>query len=232
MRKPEISRIRWAYDAFNAFHVKYGPSIFFDTGELICTTPAVPVGDRYTYSDFNVELTTTKQSGTLWAPDGLELKTAWLDDGGQQHLLIDHDLNVAVRTDGAGITARGKLVKYMPGVPERFQTVYAYIGGPGCMPVGAGEVTAWVPHRMCLIPEQREHVQMLEQTARAALKLTDHEVVSSYPGSKLISSGCPLDVALKASTWQDLTDYELRSLFHHGVARRKLTLPHALTVKP
>jgi hypothetical protein len=235
----------WKWDAYKAFHVNQAPLIYFDTGELICTVQCPPVDARREYNAFNVELTTSKDVGTLWAPDGTELKKAWLDDNGMQYLLVDKDLNVAVRTDGCGRRWRNqdgtlcetgnKKAEYVPGIPDRFQVgCFAYIGGPGCMPVSIGKVTAWVPHRVALTTEQREHVDMIDSTARAALKLTDHEAVHYRPhqSATSISKGCPLDLVLNAMTWQDIPKQHLPQLFHYGVARKKCEYARVLTVQP
>lgn len=238
MKKPEFPRERWSYDTYKAFHINQVPIIFFDTGELICTTMAPCVGDRHHYFDFNVELCTTKDCGTLWTPEGIEVKAAWLDDNGQQYLMVDHDEHVAVRLDGGQRRYRnpngqmygsGGEVQRMPGVPDRFQcNAYGYIGGPGCKPVGNGKIAVRFPHKVSLTVDEREHVTMLVNTFRAAMKLTDDPCVKPQWRCNPID----LDVALKCQTWQDVPEALKADLFHGGVARRKSEYDYLLTEQP
>lgn len=255
MRKPPFEP-RWMWDAWQEPYVAASPLVYFKTGEIVCTSMQPQLEDRhgqYTVGTDNalhnlgVAIDSTQSCGSLWAPDGTELKQAWLDDAGQQHLLIDNDLHVAVRLDCSQrrywnpekteivSQFRGsQQVEFMPGVPHRFQACYGYIGGPGCWPVGAGKIRAWVPHVAAgLTIEQKRHIRMIEETARAAMKLMDHEATRKNPGTTTyLGAGCPLEVVLAAQSFNDIPAHHHEALYHHGTRRKLIELDWARTRSP
>jgi hypothetical protein len=236
MQKPDFNESQFTWDTYREFHVNNSPMIYFKTGEVICTVQAPNVDNRHGYPG-GLRLGTTNESGPLWAPDGRELKNAWLYDNGMQHLFIDEHANRCVRLDGGGARYRdresnrivsghgpsAKDAEYLPGVPERFQAnAYAYIGGPGCKIVGNGKIVAWVPLAKALDKAEREHVAMIENTARAAMKLTDDKRIgNTVVGDGVISKGCPLSYVLSAQTWQDVPEGKLAELYWNGTQRAK-----------
>jgi hypothetical protein len=235
MQRPEFSEEQWRWDTYREFHVNMAPVVYFKTGEVICTNQSPNIDNRHGYPG-GLRVDTTAKCGSLWAPDGRELKNAWLDDGGQQHLFIDEHANRCVRLDGGGNRYRdneGNVVtgyygsgqsrpaEFLPGVPERFQAnAYAYIGGPGCPPVGNGKIVAWVSLQKALTAEQREHVRMIEETARAAMKLMDDPKMNNTVNpSTSITKGCPLRLVLAAQTWRDIPEGNLAELYRNGAQR-------------
>lgn len=252
MKRFEIPRHRRRWDAHREFHCISGPITVFETGELIVTDASPHVNHRRHYEDYNVELVSTGDRsaaggmcvGTLYAPDGTEVPNAWLYDSGQEHLLIDHDTHMAVRIDGyrrcyrdneGKLVSRGSDLDLMPGVPERFQPIaFAYIGGPQCPPVGCAQIVAWAPfNKAGYTLEQREHIQMIINTGRAALKLTGHHAANyEAPYPKGFLAGVNPDTLLQCKTWQDLDPNLWRELYCYGASRRQLTFDYLLTEKP
>jgi hypothetical protein len=247
MKRPEFREEQWAWDAYKEFHVNQRPVVYFKTGEVICTEQAPNLDNRHSYPG-GLRIDTSAKCGSLWAPDGRELKNAWLDDCGQQHFFIDEDANKVVRLDGGEARYRdrasdrivsrhgtaAKDAEYLPGVPERFQAnAYAYIGGPGCHPVGSGKIVAWVSLQKALEPEQREHVRMIEETTRAAMKLMDDPRISYiHTRSTTLTKGCPLNIVLAAKTWQDIPENWHVELYHSGTQRAKWTFDWCYWTEP
>ena len=159
------------WDRFKAFHSVVGSVSFstlytqgfirFDTDEVIFTLSDPRPNYRHHYKDLNVTiaLTVDKDCPRLFMPDGTPVKKSWLDVGGSQALLIDHDSKrvVGLRTRTAwmaGLDTR---------LPIRFKDVAAYIGGAGALPVGA-PITLRRPNK--ITPEQRRHVRQLVEACK------------------------------------------------------------------
>lgn len=249
MRRYEIPKEQRQWDRYDEFHRATGPIVYFETGELVLVEGAPSVDWRHTYSDYNVELMATGDHGvcpTLYTQDGKEIPNAWLYDSGQQYLLIDHDMRIAVRTDGVKRCWRdstGALISHygdqrrpqlLPGIPERFQAIaYAYIGGPQCAPVGCAQIVARAPvAKAGYSQEEREHMSMIVNTARAAMKLTGHEAADGERRERSFSSGVDPEMLLRCKTWQDVEPNYLRELFLYGIGRRKMCFDYLLTRQP
>lgn len=228
MKKIDFPHDKASWDRFRAFYTccdkfegnfyrqpSYNnpPLYLFDTGELICTHSQPDPNWRGVYNSVGVTLTTTKDT-KLRLPDGVtDVLTAWLDDGGMQYLLIDHDSGHAVRLDtGFRYINSHTPLPLTPGIPERFQfNCYAYIGGPGMKPISHGQIKVSVPvSKAGYTKEQLEHIHMILATGRATMKLTDHFATkcSGY-GLKPLDA----DMLLKCKTWDDAPAAVLPAFF-------------------
>lgn len=249
MKLPDWVREHQSWDKYKAFHIGVSQHnlsstggwggdpamIMFDTGEVIFTQHAPRPHYRGHYSLLDVEVVTSKDyRGELYTPDGEKVAIAWLYDYGQETLLVDADTKRVVRI--SDYYHRPKEVRPTAGIPWRFQRgeycCTAYLPGPGLPPIGTQKIVAWLPfNKIGLDKDQKAHVQMIVDTARAAMKLTDHPLTRTY-ASTSIMAGCPLDTILKCQTWQDVPEANLAELFHNGAQRKKVEYDYLLTEKP
>jgi hypothetical protein len=88
------------------------------------------------------------------------------------------------------------------------------------------------PHKFTLSADEREHIEMLVNTGRAAMRLLDHVATHTRATDRGLLNGMPLEIALKCQTWQDVPGAHLGDLFHYGVRRKQLMFDYLLTVKP
>lgn len=254
MRLPEWDRKLQAWDRFKQFyigvsnynliedtHYNSKPMIMFDTGEVIFTEFCPRVDSRGEYLPIGVRVTTSKDyGGELWTPDGDKIAVAWVYDGGQEHLLVDEDTKRVVRVADSRRYKNihtDQLVSdknIIPGIPHRFQTgVSIYFPGPGLPPVPVEPIVAWLPFKKAgLTPEENDHISMIVDTARAAMKLTNHPDCDKWVPSKTLTSGCPLDAILKSKDWLDIPVCHLHALYHYGAQRKKMTYDYLLTEQP
>jgi hypothetical protein len=244
MQLPQWDRSLQSWDRFKAFHIhvgRYGleeyknwanqPMVMFDTGEVIFTDRSPRPNVRGHYNLLGLEVVTSKDiKGPLYTPDGQKIAVAWLYEDGQESLLVDDDTGRVVRISDS-YHDRERVV---PGIPHRFQRrCTAYIPGPGMPPIGTGKIVVWLPFKVAnLTSEQKAHIQMLTDTARAALKLTNHAITRTHYGSPGIVSGCPLDVLLATTSYLDLADAHLGALYHHGAQRKRVEYDYLLTEQP
>ncbi len=228
------------WDTYRAFHVGVGkwgttntanyhqnnPFILFDTDELILTTRMPDPGERGAYNASGVELTKSDElTNSLWTPDGLEIKKAWFQDNGSQWILIDDLTGRAVRTDVVVQTRDRKIER--PNIPARFQSCAAYIGGPGCHPVGVGKFV--IRPTINVMPKaEQEKIKQLEQTFRAHMTLIEHEVTTRIPAG----SGVSYERMVAVSSWEELNNNELLQLWSRGVARPMLEYDYLLSERP
>lgn len=224
MKTPIWDLERAAYDRFKASHmlIDNNSMVLFDTGELIYTDPRPDPGQRHNYSEVSVAIyaTTDEPMPTLYLPNGDPVAKAWLDDGGQQHLMVDREMNRAVRIDGPyrRKSSSGKMPPLIEGIPHRFQEgVFGYIGGPGCNPIGTGKIAVHQPIKKWLTPEELEHCNMIETTFRAAAKLTDHECIRQSSMNRGIAAA----LLLKCQTWQDIPADQMAMLYHNGISKKR-----------
>lgn len=226
MKETVLDKPHW--DRYRAFHKTLNCAVIvFDTGEVIATQ-AQPRPDYRGYCANGIRIATTNDVGSLWTPEGVEMKNAWLDDRGQQYLFIDQDSGRAVRTDGP-YRPSSKRPDHIHGIPTRFQTeAVAYMAGPGAYPVGVGKIAVRPPHKISCTPDELEHVDKILHTFRSAMTLTDDECTR---GSLHHLVACPFDYVLGAHTWQDIKTHQ-RDLFHMGVANRKLEFDWLLVNEP
>jgi hypothetical protein len=244
MKLPDWVREHQAWDAYKAFHIgvhQHGlqennysyrtpPFVMFDTGEVIFTDWQPRPDNRGSYSLLDVEVcTSTEYRGELYAPGGDKIAIAWLYDNGMEYLLVDDDTKRVVSMSYNSDPRKG-----IGGViPHRLQgRASVYFPGPGMAPVGTKRINVWLPfNKIGLDKDQKAHVQMIIDTARAAMKLTDHPHTRTH-ASTGIMAGCPLDTILKCQTWQDVPEANLAELFHNGAQRKKVEYDYLLTEKP
>lgn len=171
MRLLPFAQHRPMWDEYRAFHVKVGPFVQFDTGEVICTRSNFDRDDgvRRLYSDLNVEIryTADDKMPTLYLPDGTKVAKSWLDDKGSQTILIDWNHNIAIRLGGTG-----NMPDYTPkdhwqaNIPERFRgKASAYWPGERSKPLGSIGIKVTRPRK--LTDAEREHLQGIRNYARA-----------------------------------------------------------------
>lgn len=164
-----LQRPMW--DEYRAFHVKVGPFVQFDTGEVICTRYNFDRDDyaRKLYKDLNVEIryTADDKCPTLYLPTGEKVAKAWLDDRGSQTLLIDWNHGIAIRLGGTG-----NAPQYTPkdhwqaSIPERFRSkCSAYWAGELSKPVGSAGIKVTRPRK--LTEAERGHLAGIQNFARA-----------------------------------------------------------------
>lgn len=248
MRLPDWVREHQSWDKYKAFHIGVRQTrlsstggysdpamVMFDTGEVIFTHFAPRPEYRGWYSLLDVEVVTSKNyRGELYAPDGEKIAIAWLYDCGQETLLVDADTKRVVRiSDGPLWSPAGSLP--VAGIPRRFQrgqhSCTAYFPGPDLPPIGTQKIVAWLPfNKIGLDEDTKAHIRMIVDTARAAMRLTDH-IHTRTPAGTGIMAGCPLDTILNCQTWQDVPDSELAELFHNGAQRKKVEYDYLLTEK-
>lgn len=239
MIRPEWVPVMQRWDAYRAFHigvsshglhpVMHGNSVFvlFDTGELILTKRMPEPNERHHYTDIGVTLTLSKELDIdLLTPTGLKVKKAWFDDSGSQWILVDHSSGRAVRTDVVLHTRDRKIKR--PNVPQRFNSYAAYIGGPGCHPVGSGQFVVRPTIRD--MPEaERAKIAEMERAFRAHMTLVEHEVTTE---TTRYGPSLPYERALAVASWEDLTYSEWALLWQNGVDRPKLKFDHLLLEPP
>jgi hypothetical protein len=235
MRLPELPRKLMRWDAWEAFHwgVNTGgvistgywrshPFVVFETGEVITTWGDARPDRRCLYEALNVSLVATQDGHCpkLAMPDDTPVPRAWLYDQGQQHLLIDHDLNLAFRTDGMRSATHER-------IPERFKNkATVYYPGPGRTPV-ADDIALHIPasNKRFVTSEEREHIETiyLPFRAEATMKEMKWSVSGWWPDHyrKL-----PFDRLLEVQHWSELSDKEQHRLFHRGVGRKTIRVPH------
>lgn len=194
MRLKEFHPHRPVWDEYRAFHIKDGPFVQFDTGEVICTRGNFDRDDyaRRLYSDLNVEIryTADDKMPTLYLPTGEKVARAWLDDKGSQTILIDWNFNMAIRL---GVST-GSSPQYthkdhwQAAIPQRFRgKCVAYWAGELCKPQGSIGIKVTRPRK--LTEAERGHLQSLRNFARAKWAM-EHDGQDLPRGTGLI----PFDV--------------------------------------
>ena len=102
MKQFEFSHENKCWDEYHAFHTTKGPFVEFETGELMVKHRPEPYERKY-YDKYDITLATTADADcpTLYLDKECTVKVpkAWVNQGGQQHLAIDHQQKVAVRVD-------------------------------------------------------------------------------------------------------------------------------------
>lgn len=193
MRLKPFEQHRPMWDEYRAFHIKDGPFVQFDTGEVICTRANFDRDEfvRKLYSDLNVEIryTADDKMPTLYLPTGEKIAKSWLDDKGSQTILIDWNHGIAIRLGGTGNTPQ-----YTPedhwqaNIPERFRgKCNAYWPGERSKPLGSIGVKVTRPRK--LSQAERDHLQSLRNFAQAKWAM-EHDGQELPRGTGLI----PMDV--------------------------------------
>lgn len=232
----EPSRRRW--DEFKQFHIQSGKFVDFESGECIWVHPAPDPCDRRMYSARQVQIVSTADSDCpdLFDPStGEKLPTAWLTQGGQQMLAIDHEFNMAV---GLRATNSGRSANLPQGIPTHLHSRAAvYWGGEGQKPVGRSQVHYNPP--LVLTLEQKRGVSALRDQCQVWMTMLDINV-NAWSDSVVVDctphkvpKGQPLITAVLDKTIADLTIPQRLQLLRHGHAaeRRFVKLTHFSTVK-
>jgi hypothetical protein len=227
-----------SWDQYRAFHIAAGrggfgrlasyhpsPLVLFDTGELILTKRQPDPNERGEYRCVGVELTRSDEMGGYWTPTGLQVKKAWFHTS--QWALVDEQTGRAVRVDRPVHGGPGGSIIKRPNVPERFKTAQAYIGGPGCHPVGSSSFEIR-PTVRDMHPAAQEHAKRIEQTFRAAMILTEDPITSDTTTGQAL----PFERVMALKGWEELDDFERRRLWRNGIDRPKLEFDYLLTDMP
>lgn len=242
MRFPEWEQDKVRWDRYKEFHIgigvcgfeatdwRYPPFVLFRKRQRVeCMRSRPAPFERVEYPLLGVSLVATEDS---WCPqlyfaDGEPVRKAWLNDNGQQYLLIDHDSHRAVRLG-----------------PVKFKN-------PGAPPVGVS-IAIRKPFRS-LPKEARQYVDDFVCAAKAAMTLMDHPAskLKEYTSTSyawnastqspvavpykhyesLPSSKLSLERILAVKSWQELEEKELKRLFFAGVDKRPRELVECLFTK-
>lgn len=244
MKLPDWDRKFVAWDHYQAFHIGvqkaslctkyyYNSPLFvmFDSGEVICTNGRPEPHMRGEYPILNVSVYNSGDINLppLYAPDGEEIRKAWLKDGGWRWLLIDHDSHRVVQLGYGDINAS---------IPKRFEgRASAYFRGDGTLPIGV-PVSVSKPHKMTLTKDEREHITGMQAGIRAAVALDPEHPVNSHPDAKYWgyswNTPTPLtaEQLLKVNGLPDLDVKQQWALKTYRVRRKVQHYPYLLTEKP
>lgn len=141
MHLPEFNHQQKGWDKYREFHVEHKSGwenvfIQFESGEVICVNRCERDPDkRRHYREFNLQIVGTNDDKCprLMTPDGEELKKAWLNQDGQQILLVDLCSGRATCLKGYtyyGQSRRDNIPDWVRRIPVRFRgKCCAYIPG-------------------------------------------------------------------------------------------------------
>ena len=250
MKHPEWKDelVRW--DQWKQFHIgvnsvaglcatsSYGtpPFIWLDSGELICTDFNPDTKTRGWYRTHNIELVATSDRGCpqFWTPCGVKVARAWLDNSGQQRLLIDHCTGKAValahRHNETFVKVIPEKFSYpdnrAPAGSKRTAEISAYFAGPGCDPVG-GPVFISAPNKVFCTAEELTHITHLRSTCRAGMSL-----MGEAPSPDSYTRPLLFETAMRVKTYAELDECGRKALYLAGVGRKKMSFPYLLTREP
>jgi hypothetical protein len=146
MKKFEFDHARKQWDRHRSFHADKGPFTEFETGEVMVTRLVAP-HQRRLYDRYGIELVTTAdpQCPPLYYDKACtqQVKRAWLNQSGQQHMAIDHEQRVAVRLWGNWRRDKEK-VSYLG---SHVYSAMALWTGPERLPVPLGQFVVSTPDR-------------------------------------------------------------------------------------
>lgn len=135
------------WDRHRRFYKTLGPFVIMDNGviRLDTTKPTPAYRCEYPTLDLALDFTSTT-TRTFKLPDGTPVKKAWLNAGGRQYLLIDHDSGIAVRTARDWLNEDWH--KGQAGLPSYLQQAGAYKLGTGHPAVGGAPIEVSMPDRV------------------------------------------------------------------------------------
>ena len=182
MKLPEFDHSRALYDEYRRFHRHHaGGFVQFESGELILTSGHHNDPDgRKLYTSLNVEITSTDDTHCpCFAWDDEPIKKSWLNDKGQQILLIDHDNGHVVALLGRGGGSDLTLPRpWALPVPEALRSAAcAYWHGPHSLPVGSPVV---VNQTRKLTPAERAHIEGVKAECRAWDTMSEQPVRTGH----------------------------------------------------
>lgn len=147
MKKFEFDHTNKRWDSYRCFHAHKGPFVEFETGEVILTRVPHP-DQRKHYDKYGLQLVST--SDTRWCPKLYmdkacteEIKTAWVTDGGQQILAIDHEQRVAIKVNSRWGIKTDKLQF----LGSHLKSASAVWTGPERLPIAMDTITVSRPDR-------------------------------------------------------------------------------------
>lgn len=246
----ERQHVRW--DLFHAFHIgvtkqglsatshwSWPPFVLFEDGQVICTRSRPNPYERGVYDMLGVSLVATGDRFAqgpicppLFFPSGEQVTKAWLNNHGQQYLLIDREHNHVVRLNDRAYSHPLALTRL---TPEAQKQASVWFAAAGNKPLGAS-IAIRKPF-MSLPKEKRQQVEDFVCSARAAMALMEH------PSSKLIThthgyvswteskptQRVALERVLAVRSWEELEEHELKKLFFVGVDRPFEWVDHLVT---
>ena len=237
MKIPDLPREKMGWDSWRRFYWNVGklgvelPSqysraaiVVFDTDEVVLTPFATDLGQRGSYEHMNLSIRGTKDEKCppLYYNEQ-KVPKAWLNDRGQQILLIDHDYKIAVAVSRIG------LVKMTPALDSRIPInlrgrAHAYYPGQGAPPVGGSAIKLARPVKI-LTAEQQAHIEELVIAAKTYTQLTGRGL-----GVRALAPADPVELAAIKSV-EELSIAQLASIHRYGVGRAVIHVPF-LTLEP
>lgn len=243
MRVPKLDTqyVRW--DRYRMFHVGvnmrgqtntdywiWPEFIVFDDGQVMCAFSEPKPEQRGFYSALNVSLVAANDDACpeMFLPDGTEVKKAWLKEGGQKYMLIDHDSKRVVQLKSRA--TGDPLETQLPDQARRAAT--AWFAGDGALPVGA-PVQVAPPDKISMTREEREHVDTLICAFRAEVSMVGEEhPAQQKPRHYWTPSGhaSPIDPQklLDVESASMLSVEDQRNLWYRGISRRIKPYPYLL----
>lgn len=228
MHIPKLAQDRSRWDQHREFHWQINSSstatpshshdpviTVFQDGSLAVHYGTRRPEVRHDYPDYGISITSTtdKQCPNLLNPEGVKVPKAWLNDGGAQTLLIDHELGRAYSLDDGLKTAKHKLW---------CAALYAKAGAHP--QTGTAHISCPLDNKQFVPAEQREHLAGLYASCRAEVALTGDFL---KPPSRSEPRGKVSVVRLlEVSHWRNLKSSEQYRLFHHGIARPRIEYPY------
>jgi hypothetical protein len=147
MKNIEFNHTNKHWDSYQCFYNNHGPFVEFETGEVILTRYPEP-SQRKHYERYGIQLVST--ADTRWCPQlyldkacTQEVKTAWVTQGGQQIIAVDHEQRVAIAVSGAWGIKKDKL-QYLGKHLNRAAAVWT---GHSRLPIPMAEITVSTPDR-------------------------------------------------------------------------------------
>ena len=143
MKQFEFNHARKKWDYRKVFHYEYSGFTEFENGELIINHTNIDC--RGYQNKYDVEMTTTRDCGRQLYLDVLctqPVKKAWLLQGGQQDMALDHEQKVAVHLHG-GWRGAGKSRE----LPQQYHGAHAFWPRAKQLPIPLTQFTVSKPDR-------------------------------------------------------------------------------------
>lgn len=183
MQLPEFNHNEKQWDMFKEFHNNITPYpsynsykppfVLFESGEFIITSNYFNPHKRKPFTELGLTLFMTRDiPWRTWlkplefkTPDGDEIKRSWLEVGGSQTLVHDHDTKQVV---SLGWVDSHKTNDH---IPLRFRSIaYVYCAGKGEPLIGRGPVKIRQPDP--LSKDERKHVQTIKNACKVWYELS------------------------------------------------------------
>ena len=170
---------------------------------------------RHNYPDYGISTTSTtdQHCPNLLSPDGVKLPKAWLNDGGAQTLLIDHELGRAYSLDA-----------WRDKDKHQLRCAAFYVKAGASPQTGTAHISPPLDNKQFVPAEQREHLAGLYASCRAEVALTGETL--TRPLWNEVQGKLAVVRLLEVSHWRDLKPPEQHRLFYHGLARPRIDYPY------